>query len=288
MTSEAPEFILDASEENFNELVIQNSSRGPVLVNYWSKKVGPCIRQYPVLETLVSEFTGRFLLVNINTDEHRSLAKEYGVTSLPTLKLFVQGEVAATRHGYQDLQDLKSLMTQYLPRESDRKLTRAVRLYQQGDAQQALVILAKAVMDDPGNLRLPHTMARLMVNEGQVDEAIRLLQNMPPEQRNEESTRLLLGELGLWQVAGQAPSDEELDRIIDSEPGNLTAPYQRAARLFVAEDYADCLEQLLAVHEQDREFNEGAARKAMMTVFAMLGDDHQLVETYRERLQRLY
>ena len=92
-------FIQDATDENFSELVVSNSSRGPVLVNFWSKKVGPCIRQYPVLEKLAQEFGGRFLLVNLNTDTFRQLARDYGVTSLPTLKLFVRGEVAATRHG---------------------------------------------------------------------------------------------------------------------------------------------------------------------------------------------
>ena len=64
-------FIQDATDENFNELVVTNSPRGPVLVNYWSKKVGPCIRQYPVLGNLALEYGSRLLLVNLNIQSYR-------------------------------------------------------------------------------------------------------------------------------------------------------------------------------------------------------------------------
>ncbi len=72
-TDSAPDspLIFDGTEENFEALVLENSILGPVLVNYWSPKAGPCLRLYPVLDKLIHEFGGKFLLVNVNTDKHR-------------------------------------------------------------------------------------------------------------------------------------------------------------------------------------------------------------------------
>ena len=61
-------YIHAANAENFQPLVIENSKRGPVLVNFWSKKAGPCLRQYPLLDKLVHDYKGRLLLINIDTE----------------------------------------------------------------------------------------------------------------------------------------------------------------------------------------------------------------------------
>ena len=280
-------FIQDATDENFSELVVSNSSRGPVLVNFWSKKVGPCIRQYPVLEKLAQEFGGRFLLVNLNTDTFRQLAKEYGVTSLPTLKLFVRGEVAETRHGYQDESDMKYLLAKHLPRQSDKALTEAVRVFQQGDEQQALVMLAEATIADPQNIRLPLTMARLMVSEGRIQEAEQLLASMPPEQRDDRQTRTLKGEIAIIKVLQLAPPVDELKALVVADTNDLEARYQLAAHYFVEGDYVQALGLFYEVVEADRQFQAGAAHGAIMTIFTLLGDEHELVCEYRSRLQKL-
>jgi len=280
-------FIRDASDENFKQLVIDNSLKGPVLVNYWSKKVGPCIRQYPVLEKLAHEFGGRFLLVNLNTDDFGSLAREYGVTSLPTLKLFMQGEVVETRHGYQDESDMEYLMAKYMPRESDSKLTEAVRIFQQGDTEKALVMLAEATMEDPGNIRLPLTMAKLLVGEGRMEEAIQLLGSMPPEQRDDQETRTLRGHISLLQVHKQALPIEQLEGELENDSDNCEARYQLASHCFVEEDYTRAMQLLYEVLQIDRQYEQGNVHQALRTLFSILGDEHELVKAYRAKLQKM-
>ena len=92
--------IFEGTRENFQELVVENSARGPVLVHFWADWAGPCHRLFPVLADLAREYGGRFLLVNLNTGAQAAVAREYGVNSVPTLKLFRGGEVVDTVHGY--------------------------------------------------------------------------------------------------------------------------------------------------------------------------------------------
>ena len=94
-------YIHAAVADNFKSLVLDNSNQGPVLVNFWSKKAGPCLRQYPVLDKLIHHYGGRVLLVNIDTEKEIVITKEYGITSVPTWKLFRDGRVVETWHGYQ-------------------------------------------------------------------------------------------------------------------------------------------------------------------------------------------
>jgi len=285
--NEVQPFIYDATDENFAQLVIENSSKGPVLVNYWSKKVGPCIRQYPVLEKLAQDFGGRFLLVNLNTDDFGSLAREYGVTSLPTLKLFLRGEIVETRHGYQDESDMKYLMAKYMPRESDAKLTEAVKIFQQGDAEKALVMLAEAAMQDPQNIRLPLTMAKLLVGEGRMDEADQLLGSMPMEQRDDQETRTLRGHIALLKVHEQVLPVEQLEEELASDTDNCDARYQLAAHYFIDEDFEKAMQLLFEILQLDRQYQQGAVHQSLMTMFAMLGDENELVKEYRTKLQNM-
>ena len=77
-------YVFDTNADNFPRLVLENSAKGPVLVNYWSPKAGPCMMLMPRLVRLAGEFGGRFLLVMLNTDELGQLARSHGVVSLPT------------------------------------------------------------------------------------------------------------------------------------------------------------------------------------------------------------
>lgn len=280
-------FIQDANDENFDELVLINSSKGPVLVNYWSKKVGPCIRQYPVLEKLVNEFGGRFLLVNLNTDDYRTLSREYGVTSLPTLKLFQKGVVVETLHGFQDEGDMKRVLNRYMPRPSDRVLTEAVSLYQQGDTEKALVMLAEATMDDPQNIRLPLTMARLLVTEERPQEALNLLSSMPPELRDDIEAKTLRGQIGFILALGDDYDMQDLQRAVEDNADDCESRYRLAALYALNDDYGRAMQEFYRILQVDSDYNDGAARRALVLLFSILGDDHELVKEYREQLQLL-
>src|SRR3989338_926903 len=91
--------VFDASADNFNRLVLENSHKGPVLVHFWTPKAGPCFILMPRLVKLAAEYGGKVLLVMLNADELPDLARRFSVNSVPTVKFFWRGEVAHTIHG---------------------------------------------------------------------------------------------------------------------------------------------------------------------------------------------
>ena len=94
-------YILEATTENFDRLVLDNSRRGLVVVDFWAPWVGPSLRQREILSDLARRHEGRFLLVSVNTDEQKPLAERFGGRSLPSFKLFRHAELVGEYHGVQ-------------------------------------------------------------------------------------------------------------------------------------------------------------------------------------------
>jgi len=86
-------YVFDGTRDTFQQLVVENSKKGLVLANYWTPNAGPCFKLWQALESLSREFQGRFLLVNINTETQKRLARENGITSVPTVKIYRNGSV---------------------------------------------------------------------------------------------------------------------------------------------------------------------------------------------------
>lgn len=279
--------VYDGTSENFLALVLDNSTKGPVLVNFWTVKAGPCLRQYPLLDKLVREYEGKFLLVNLNTDEQRAIAREYSVTSVPTLKLFRGRQVVETMHGYQNENDLRSLLYRYMVRDSDLQLKQALEYYAQGSTDRAFVLLAQTAMDDPSNLRLPEVMAKLLIAEDRTEEAYKLLSTLPEPARQGTGIAALLARLAFMRLVKDAPQPEALEAALAKDPENLHARYQLAVLRLLDRDAEAGLAGLLEVMRLDRNFGEDAGYKGLLSAFRMMNNEGELVARYRGLMQEL-
>jgi len=283
-SGESP-YIVAANAESFPALVLENSARGPVLVNFHSRDDETCRRQFDLLEALVRALDGRLLLVNVDVDAEAALARDLGVTEVPTLKLFRKGRAVESRSGLQDEEALETLVQYYVARDSDEVIDRAVPLFAEGRAQDAFRLLGEAMAGDPVNPRLPLAVARLLHHQGRTEAAIRLLDSVPEGVRQYDELlqfRILLG----FRMEAGDEDDAALQARIDAAPDDPAPLRQRAARQVLAGEHAEALALLVRLLEQETDADEPYAQKAMLRVFALLDPDDPLRAEYGRHLQR--
>jgi len=84
---------IEVNDGNFEEKVIEQSKKIPVVVDFWAQWCMPCLILSPILEKLVEEYKGKFVLAKCNVDEARNQATKYSVMSIPCIKMFKDGEI---------------------------------------------------------------------------------------------------------------------------------------------------------------------------------------------------
>ncbi len=283
----AASFIFEGTSENFDRLVLENSRRGLVLVDFWAPWVGPSMRQREMLSNLAQEYAGRFLLVSVNTDEQKPLAERFGVRSLPSLKLFKNGEMLAEYHGVQPEADYPRIIDEYAAKPVDQVSAGAIAAWQAGDPDKALQLLAEAAVSEPDNLSYPALMAKILMRQDRIDEAHQLLGSLPEVFQNESQISGLLAHLDFLQTAAGTDAKADLEARITAAPEDAETRYQLAAVCLYEDEIEQALEHLLLLSRQVPVYRNGIARKGMKALLDMLDPADERVARYRKELFRL-
>lgn len=279
-------YVFDATAENFQTLVLENSDKGPVLVNYWSPGAGPSLMLMPRLVRLASEFGGRFLLVMLNTDNLGRLARAHGVTSIPTVKVFRRGQVVDTLHGAESEPVLREFINKQVACEADVKYIVAIQAYQRGDIDKAVTQTAEAALTEPDNPRLAMDLVKLLMLQQRYTQADDLMKSLPAATRELPEVRNLGAHVSLIRLAQEAPPREILERAVTDNADDLEARYLLSAVKMTQDDYEGAMEQLLEIVQRDSSFRHQAGRNGLLAIFALLGEDNVQVPHFRALLRQ--
>ncbi|MEJ2425799.1 MAG: tetratricopeptide repeat protein [Candidatus Thiodiazotropha sp.] len=279
--------ILEGTQENFDRLVLENSRRGLVVVDFWAPWVGPSLKQQEIFARLVKHYAGRFLLVSINTDEQKPLAERFGVRSLPSFKLFLNGKMVGEYHGVQPEADYPKIIETFVTRQLDEIQQQAIAAWQSGRADEALQILANAIMEDPRNLGLPALMGKILIRQDRYDEAHKLFMSLPEAARDADEIRDLLTHVDLVVTARTSATAEALEARLDGDPEDPSLRYQLAAVELMDDRPTRALDLLLEMTRRHSAYRNGIARKAMKIILDRMDAQDPQVARYRRELFRL-
>ncbi len=277
-------YIFEITEENFDRIVIDGSRSVPVLVDFWADWCQPCKMLMPTLARLAEAYAGKFILAKLNTEQQQALAAQFGIRSIPTVKLFKDGQMVDEFMGALPEAEIRAFLDRHIPRESDSLVAQANQLVQQGDTEQAVRIIEQARSDDPDNPRVLIASARLKATLGDIDGAEAELKALPMDEQDKPEVKALQARFLFDRVALDAPPAAELQGRLDEDPADSEARYQLAAHRVMDNDFEQALELLLQLLQQDRKFGDDAGRLGMLALFDILGNDNELVKRYRSRM----
>ena len=281
--SDSP-YVHNVTAEDFQSLVIENSFKQPVLVDFWADWCNPCQVLIPILTKLADEYNGAFILAKVNSDEQGELAAQAGVRSLPTVKMFVDGQIVDEFMGALPEPEVRKFLDQHIQSESDMVLNDAMLAYQEGRPQDALDMLNTALADDPQNPRLKINIAKLVAQQGDLVSASALIDTLSDEEKQLAETKELIAQLKLARQLEEAGDPAEIEQKLKTDPDDLDALYQMSNIQTASGNYEAAIQMLMKIMQKDRTFKDDAGRKGLIDLFDMLGNENPLVQTYRRKM----
>lgn len=277
-------YVVAVTAESFQQVVIDGSYDRIILVDFWADWCAPCKMLMPILASLAEDYDGKLMVAKVNTEEEQALAAEYGIRSLPTVQVFKDGKPVDQFMGALPESQVRELLDRHLPRESDQLLARAQGLISAGDFEGAEALIGQAGKIDPENPRVLLAEAAIASATGDNRGAQAILDRLPIELADDPEVAALRGQILFAGLCAESPSEAELVSRLDSNPADSGARYLLAAHRVAVQDYQGALEQLLELMKRDRSFDDDAGRKGMLSIFAMLGGEGELVTRYRGKM----
>ena len=274
----------EATAKNFASAVIEKSRETPVLVDFWADWCAPCRMLMPVLAALATEYSGKFQLVKVNTDKEPQLATEYGVRSLPTVKLFKAGQVVDEFMGVLPERAVREFIERYLDRPADHQIRVAVELSATGQHDEAIKLLAAALAEDPKYDKTRLALAEEQIQVGSLADARQILNEVSNQVRFDAPFKSLIARLELAEIANSDVNRATLEKRISSNPDDLASREQLGAICFAADENDAAMEQWLEIVRRGQGDIKDNGRENLIRSFEVLGSQDQDVTRYRRLL----
>jgi putative thioredoxin len=280
---------VDVGRHNFEEVVLEGSRSRPVLVDFWAPWCAPCRMLAPVLEKLAAEFSGRFTLVKLNTDDEPELAARYGIRGIPNVKAFAGGNVIDEFTGVLPEGQVRAFLARVLPSPAAAHLAQARSLLARGDAVGALGPLDAAYALDPADEDGLLTRVEALLALDRRDQAAMVMAELESAERARtrpvrDERRLAALKARIELAAAGGADIARLAKAAATTPVDCRAKLAYGDALAATGDYARALPEFLAIVATDRAFDDDVGRRRMLTVFEALGGESDLVRRYRREL----
>ena len=240
----------DVTEADFRQTVLERSLDVPVLLDCWAPWCGPCRNLKPVLEKLVQDYGGRFVLAKLNTDEAPQISAALQIRSIPLVVLFVGGRPVDQFMGAQPEGAVRKFLDKHLgPQVSEAEQIR-LEAAEAPDPQTAEALLREALSFEPGNADVLQDLAELVIARGDLDEASQVLQAVPPAERKDRHAGLLTR----IELARNRPQGDPaaLAARIAANGKDFEARFALAALNVYEGDFNGAFDQLLEVVLRDK------------------------------------
>lgn len=289
----AGDLIKDVTEATFMADVVEASQQVPVIVDFWAPWCGPCKTLGPMLEQAVTEAGGKVRMAKVDVDQNQQIAAQLRVQSIPTVYAFWQGQPVDGFQGAVPGSELKAFVDRVaaLAGDADGGLAEAVEaaetMLAEGAVADAAQTFAAILGEEPTNAVAYGGLVRAHLALDEIDRASELLAAAPAEIADAPEIEAARAQLELARQAADAGPVGELRAQVEANPDDNQARLDLAQALHAAGSVEEAVDELLELFRRDREWNDGAAKTQLFTIFDALKPEDPIVLKGRRKLSSM-
>ena len=289
------DLIKDSDEAGFMTDVVEASQTTPIIVDFWAPWCGPCKTLGPMLEDAVRAAKGAVKMVKVNVDEAQMIAGQLQIQSIPTVYAFFKGQPIDGFQGALPQSEIKAFVDRVISQAGGEApgdglaaaVEAAEEMLAEGAATDAAQTFAAVLGEDANNAAAYGGMVRAHIAMGDLDQAEAFLNGAPIEISNAPELEAAHAQLELARQAADAGPVAELTAAVEANPEDLQARFDLAQALYANGDAEGAVTHLLELFRRDREWNEGAAKAQLFTIFEALKPNDPVVLNGRRKLSSM-
>jgi len=287
--------IIDVITDNFMTDVIEQSKETPVIVDFWAPWCEPCKQLTPIIERIIKEKNGKVILAKMNIDESPEVAQQLKIQSIPAVMAFNDGQPIDGFIGVQSEKNIIEFVNKISSLKNsstiEENISAGKKYMNEGDIETATLVFSEILKIEPDNISAKSLLARCLIKNDQLNDAEKIINSLPVGAESNQDYISVRSELEIFKNVKNNPisdnEEQELRNNIDKEPENYQLRLDLSKILMAKGENEEAINQLLRIIEVNAKWNDGEARKQLIEIFNILGNENILVTEGRKKLSSM-
>ena len=279
--------IIDVTEAEFNDQVIEASERKLIVVDFWAPWCGPCKQLTPILEKIISKSGDKITLVKINIDENQQIAAQLRIQSIPTVYAFKDKQIVNAFQGVipegQIIEFIEKCLGSKINEDFTEFYNEIENAMAENKFEETKETLLEFISKNSDEIKGICFYLECLIELKQFEEVEEFISSLEKEIQEKDEVKQVLKKMEIVKNNSSGPNINELLGKLESEPNNIDLILEISDKYFSMKEYENGMDLLLKNYPK----NKDSIKNKMVEFFAVLGNTDQITIQYRKKLSQL-
>ena len=279
--------IIDVTEAEFNDQVIEASGNKLIVVDFWAPWCGPCKQLTPILEKIISKSGDKITLVKINIDENQQIAAQLRIQSIPTVYAFKNKQIVNAFQGVipegQIIEFLEKCLGSKINEDFTEFYNEIESAMAENKFEETKDTLLEFISKNSDEIKGICFYLECLIELKQFEEVEMFISSLEKDVKEKDEVKQVLKKMEIMKNNSSGPDINELLGKLENEPDNIDLILEISDKYFSMKEYENGMDLLLKNYPK----NKDSIKNKMVEFFAVLGNTDQVTIQYRKKLSQL-